>query len=122
TPGSKIIYFSANSNSEAEQIGVYLSNLSKARNKFFNYDFADLAIKGRNSKGNLLTKHPVRKIEMTQKGVSTEKGRDLYYEKEVGRLNVDGRGEFLGTFTSEDRILAVYNDGSYEITDNELIR
>jgi topoisomerase IV subunit A len=122
TPGSKIIYFSANNNSEAEQIGVYLSNLAKARNKFFHYDFAELAIKGRNSKGNLLTKHPVRKIEMTQKGVSTEKGRELYFEKEVGKLNVDGRGEFLGTFTSEDRILTIYNDGSYEVTDNELIR
>ncbi len=120
TPGSKIIYFTANYNSEAEKIGVYLSNLAKARNKFLEYDFSDLTIKGRNSKGNLLTKHPIRKIEMTEKGVSTEKGRELFYEREIGRLNVDGRGEYLGVFTSEDKVLAVYIDGTYELTDNEL--
>lgn len=120
TPGSKILYFTANYNSEAEKIGVYLSSLAKAKNKFFEYNFADLAIKGRNSRGNMLTKHPIRKIEMTQKGISTERGRDIYYEIEIGRLNTDGRGEYLGSFTSEDRILAIFNDGSYELTDNEL--
>lgn len=120
SPGSKILYFTANYNSEAEKIGVYLSALSKARQKFFEYDFSELSIKGRNSKGNTLTRHPVRKIEMTEKGVSTEKGRDVYYEKEIGRLNLDGRGDWVGNFTSDERILAVYIDGSYELTDNEL--
>jgi len=120
TPGSKILYFTANYNSEAEKIGVHLSTLAKAKKKFFEYDFAELSIKGRNSRGNTLTRHPVRKIEQTEKGVSTEKGREIYYEIEIGRLNTDGRGEFLGLFTSEDKILAIYNDGSYELTDNEL--
>jgi len=120
SPGSKILYFTANYNSEAEKIGVHLSTLAKAKKKFMEYDFAELSVKGRNSKGNTLTRHPIRKIEMTEKGVSTEKGREIYYEIEIGRLNTDGRGEFLGLFTSEDKILAIYQDGTYELTDNEL--
>ncbi|MCZ2130870.1 MAG: DNA gyrase/topoisomerase IV subunit A [Bacteroidia bacterium] len=120
TPGSKVLYFTANYNSEAEKIGIYLSSLASAKKKLLEYNFTELAIKGRNSRGNLLTKHPIRKIEMTEKGVSTERGRDIYYELEIGRLNTDGRGEYLGSFTSEDRILAIFHDGSYEITDNEL--
>ncbi|MCO6495175.1 MAG: DNA gyrase/topoisomerase IV subunit A [Bacteroidetes bacterium] len=120
TQGSKILYFTANYNSEAEKIGVYLSSLAKAKKKFFEYNFAELTIKGRNSRGNTLTRHPIRKIEMTEKGISTERGRDVYYEIEIGRLNTDGRGEYLGSFTSEDKILAIFNDGSYELTDNEL--
>lgn len=120
TPGSKVLYFTANYNSEAEKIGIYLSSLASAKKKLLEYNFTELAIKGRNSRGNLLTKHPIRKIEMTEKGVSTERGREIYYELEIGRLNTDGRGEYLGSFTSEDRILAIFHDGSYEITDNEL--
>ncbi len=118
--GSKILYFTANENSEAEKIGVYLSSLAKAKNKFLEFDFSALSIKGRTSKGNTLTKHPIRKIELTEKGVSTERGREIYFESEIGRLNIDNRGEYLGVFTSEDKILAVYKDGTYELTDNEL--
>lgn len=118
--GSKILYFTANNNSEAEKIGVHLSNMASAKVKYFDYDFSQLDIKGRSSKGNILTKHPIRKIELREKGKSTFKGRDIWYDSDIGRLNVDGRGQYLGNFTSEDKILLILNDGSYELTDNEL--
>jgi topoisomerase-4 subunit A len=120
TPGSKLLYFSANNNSEAEKIGVHLSNMASAKIKYLEYDFSKLEIKGRSSKGNTLTKHPIRKIELKEKGKSTFKGRDIWYDADIGRLNVDGRGQLLGNFTSEDKILVILNDGSYELTDNEL--
>ena len=120
TPGSKMIYFSANNNSEAEKIAIHLSNMASAKIKYFDYDFTSLEIKGRTSKGNTLTKHPIRKVELKEKGKSTFKGRDIWFDADIGRLNVDGRGQFLGNFTSEDKILLILNDGSYELTDNEL--
>ncbi len=120
TPGSKLLYFSANNNSEAEKIGIHLSNMASAKIKYFEYDFRHLEIKGRSSKGNTLTKHPIRKIELKEKGKSTFKGRDIWYDSDIGRLNVDNRGQLLGNFTSEDKILVIFNDGSYELTDNEL--
>lgn len=120
TSGSKLLYFTANNNSEAEKIGVHLSNMASAKNKYLEYDFAQLEIKGKSAKGNQLTKHPIRKIELKEKGKSTFKGRDIWYDLDIGRLNVDGRGQFLGNFTSEDKILLILNDGSYELTDNEL--
>jgi topoisomerase IV subunit A len=120
TTGSKMIYFSANNNSEAEKIAIYLSNMASAKNKYLEYDFSTLEIKGRTSKGNTLTKHPIRKIELKEKGKSTFKGREIWYDSDIGRLNVDGRGQLLGTFTSEDKILVIFNDGNYELTDNEL--
>ncbi|MFM6983288.1 MAG: DNA gyrase/topoisomerase IV subunit A [Chitinophagaceae bacterium] len=120
TPGSKLLYFTANNNSEAEKIGVHLSNMASAKIKYLEYDFSKLEIKGRSSKGNTLTKHPIRKIELKEKGKSTFKGRDIWYDADIGRLNVDGRGQLLGNFTSEDKILVILNDGSYELTDNEL--
>jgi topoisomerase IV subunit A len=120
SPGSKMLYFTANNNSEAEKIGIHLSNMASAKIKYIEYDFSQLEIKGRTSKGNTLTKHPIRKIELKEKGKSTFKGRDIWYDSDIGRLNVDGRGQFLGNFTSEDKILLIFNDGSYELTDNEL--
>jgi len=120
TNASKILYFSANNNSEAEKIAIYLSNMASAKNKYFEYDFTVLEIKGKTSKGNTLTKHPIRKIELKEKGKSTFKGREIWYDSDIGRLNVDGRGQLLGTFTSDDKILVIFNDGNYELTDNEL--
>lgn len=120
TPGSKMIYFSANNNSEAEKIAIHLSNMASAKTKYFEFDFSTLEIKGKTSKGNILTKHPIRKIELKEKGKSTFKGREIWYDADIGRLNIDGRGQFLGTFTSEDKILVIFNDGSYELTNNEL--
>ncbi|MBC7426344.1 MAG: DNA gyrase/topoisomerase IV subunit A, partial [Bacteroidia bacterium] len=120
TPNSKVLYFTANNNSEAEKIHILLSSMSSAKVKSLEYDFTDLAIKGKTSKGNVLTKHPIRKIELKEKGKSTYKGRDLWYEHEISRLNVDGRGQYLGVFASDDLILVISADGSYELTNNEL--
>jgi topoisomerase-4 subunit A len=120
TPGSKMIYFSANNNSEAEKIAIHLSNMASAKIKYLEYDFSSLEIKGRTSKGNTLTKHPIRKVELKEKGKSTFKGREIWYDADIGRINTDGRGQFLGTFTSDDKILVIFNDGSYELTNNEL--
>ncbi len=120
SPGSELLYFTANSNAEAEKIAVHLSNLAGARVKQFDYDFAQLAIKGRGSQGNLLTRYPVRKVELKEKGRSTAGGRKIWYEPEVGRLNTDGHGQFLGSFDGEDRILVIWNDGHYELTDYAL--
>ncbi|MFM9945602.1 MAG: DNA gyrase/topoisomerase IV subunit A, partial [Bacteroidia bacterium] len=118
--GSKILYFSANPNGEAEIINVQLSNMSKARIKVFDYNFADLAIKNRNSIGNTLSKFQVRKVTLKEKGRSTIGGRAIYFEPAIGRLNSDGRGEALGRFDNEDKILVIYKDGSYGMTDFEL--
>jgi topoisomerase-4 subunit A len=120
TPGSELLYFTANSNAEAEKIAVHLSNLAGARVKQFDYDFAQLSIKGRGSQGNLLTRYPVRKVELKEKGRSTAGGRKIWYEPEVGRLNTDGHGQYLGEFDGEERILVIWNEGSYELTDYAL--
>lgn len=119
-PGSKITYFTANPNGEAEIVSVMLHGLAKARTKLFDYNFADLAIKGRSSKGNTLTKYRVRKIDLKEKGRSTIGGREIFYEAAIGRLNVDQRGELLGSFQTDDLILVVYKSGEYEICGHEL--
>ena len=118
--GSKLQYFSVNPNGEAEIVNVYLHSAAKARNKLFDYDFSELSIKGRGSQGNMVTKHPVRKIDLKLKGVSTIGGRDIWYEPGIGRLNVHERGEYLGNFQTDDLILIVFETGDYEITNHEL--
>lgn len=120
TEGSKLQYFSVNPNGEAEVLNVYLHSAAKARNKLFDYDFADLAIKGRGSQGNMVTKHPVRKVDLKEKGVSTIGGRDIWYEPGIGRLNVHERGEYLGSFQTDDLILVIFETGEYELTNHEL--
>lgn len=120
TEGSKLHYFTANPNGEAEIVNVYLHSAAKARTKLFDYNFADLAIKGRGSQGNLVSKHPVRKIDLKEKGVSTIGGRDIWYEPGIGRLNLHERGEYLGSFQTDDQILVIYQGGEYEITNHEL--
>ncbi|PCJ67183.1 MAG: DNA topoisomerase IV [Bacteroidetes bacterium] len=118
--GSKLQYFTINPNGEAEVVNVYLHSAAKARNKLFDYDFADLAIKGRTSQGNMVSKHPVRKVDLKEKGVSTIGGRDIWYEKGIGRLNVHERGDYLGSFQTDDLILVIYETGEYELTSHEL--
>lgn len=120
SPESKLHYFSANPNGEAELVNVYLHAAAKARIKLFDYDFADLGIKGRTSQGNMVTKNPVRKIDLKEKGMSTIGGRDIWYEPGIGRLNVHERGEYLGSFQTDDQILVVYENGEYELTSHEL--
>jgi len=120
TKGSKILYFTANANGEAEIITVYLTAGSKARIKVFDFDFKDIEIKGRGAQGNILTKHPVRKIQLKMEGVSTLGGLNIYYDPSVGRLNTDERGELVGNFLGDDKIIAFFKDGHYELTNFEL--
>jgi topoisomerase-4 subunit A len=120
THGTKLLYFTANPNGEAEKVNVYLHAAAKARNKLLEYDFADLAIKGRTARGNMVTRHPVRKIDLKEKGISTIGGRDIWFEKNIGRLNVHERGDYLGSFQTDEQILVIYETGEYELTDHEL--
>ena len=119
-PKSKITYFTANDNGEAELITVNLTSQSKAKVKQFDFNFADLLIKNRSAMGNILTKYPVRKITMKQAGRSTLGGVDIWYDATIGRLSRDDRGEYLGNFGSADNILVVYKDGSYELTNFDI--
>ena len=117
---SKIIYFTANPNSEAEIVKVNLHNSVKARIKEFDFDFGKLAIKGKAVKGNIVSKYRIRKVAQMEVGESTLGGRDIWLDENIGRLNTDRQGRYLGSFNTEDVIIAVYDDGSYELTDFEL--
>lgn len=118
--GSKLLYFSANPNGEAETITIQLTPASTARTKVYDYSFTEIDIKGRNSQGNTLTKYPVRKVIFKSAGVSTLGGIDISYDETIGRLNTDRRGKYLGNFLGDDKILVITKDGSYEITGFEL--
>ena len=115
TKGSKLLYFTANPNGESEKIQVQLSQGSRARNKMFDYDFSELQIKGRGSQGNTITKYPVRKITLLEKGQSSLGAINVYMDQVSGRLNTDERGTFVGGFDTGDQILCVYTDGTYEL-------
>ena len=117
---SKITYFSANDNGEAEVIQLNLTANCTAKIKQFDYDFAKLAIKGRESLGNMLTKYPVRKITQKSAGVSTLGGVNIWYDPTIGRLNRDQHGDHIGNFEPSDYILAIYRSGNYELTNFEL--
>mgnify|MGYP001823008998 CR=1 FL=1 len=99
---------------------MFLTAASKARKKVFDFDFASLDIKGRGAGGNIITRYHVRKISIKSEGVSTMGGLDIWYDDTVGRLNRDQRGKYLGKFHGEDRIVVLYKDGTYELTDFEL--
>ena len=107
TQGSRVLYFSANPNGEAEVIKVCLKPKPGMKKLVFEYDFAGLAIKGRDSQGNVLSKNDIHKISLVQKGASTLGGRKIWIDEDVLRLNTDGRGRYLGEFQGEDRILVV---------------
>ncbi|WP_425638698.1 DNA gyrase/topoisomerase IV subunit A [Algoriphagus yeomjeoni] len=117
--GSKTLYLTANANGEAEIITVYLTQGAKARVKVFDFDFASIDIKGRGAGGNILTRHPIRKIQLKMEGVSTLGGLNIYYDPIVGRLNTDERGKLIGNFLGDDRILVCYKSGDYELTSFE---
>ncbi|SHN33133.1 DNA gyrase/topoisomerase IV subunit A [Mucilaginibacter sp. OK098] len=120
TKGSRSLYFSANPNGEAEIVNVQLKPHSKLKKLQFDEDFAALAIKGRGSMGNIITKYPVKKIILKSKGVSTLAGRKIWYDDILKRLNADGRGKYLGEFDGDDRILTVLSNGIYELTSFDL--
>ena len=117
---SKILYFTANPNSESEIVTVYLNPASRARKKVFEFDFGSLAIKGRGAGGNTITRYPVRRIVQKEAGGSTLGGLDIYFDENIGRLNTDKRGKLLSSFDNGDLILALYSDGTYELTDYDL--
>ncbi len=108
---SKVLYFSANPNGEAEVVSVFLRQKKNVRKVKFDFDFSDLAIKGRNVKGNILTKLPIKSIKLKEEGVSTLKPRRIWFDETVRRINVDGRGELVGEFRGEDRILIITQSG-----------
>ncbi len=109
---SKVLYFSANPNGEAEVVTVHLRAVGKIKKLKWDIDFADLAIKGRGVRGNTVTKNTVKRIELKEKGISTLKPRKIWFDDTVQRLNVDGRGELLGEFTAEDRLLIINQSGN----------
>ncbi|WP_092541534.1 DNA gyrase/topoisomerase IV subunit A [Zunongwangia mangrovi] len=119
---SKVIYFSANPNGEAEVITVFLRQVGSIKKLKFELDFADILIKGRNVKGNIVTKYSVKRIELKEEGVSTLKPRKIWFDDVVKRLNVDERGELLGEFKGEDRLLIITQDGIVKTIKPELTK
>ncbi len=117
---SKVHYFTANPNGEAEVVKVILSPNCTARSKELEYHFEELEIKGRSSQGNTVTKYPVKTVRFKEAGRSTLAGRKLWFDDQFGRLNIDEKGTYLGSFEGDDKIVVMYNDGQYEITDTEL--
>ncbi len=113
--GSKVLHFSANPNGEAEVVTVILKSQAKTKKLKFDTDFADLAIKGRGSRGNLVSKHPVSKVELKSKGVSTLAAQKIWFDDTVQRLNIDGRGDLLGEFAGDDKILVISQSGEYQL-------
>ncbi len=120
TPGTRILYLSANPNGEAEVIRVYHKPKARLKKLTFDFDFGELAIKGRGSMGNILTKNPVHKITLKEKGLSTLGGRKLWYDEAVMRLNADGRGRFLGEFASDELLLVVTKGGWFRTSGTDL--
>lgn len=120
TAGSKVVYFTSNPNAEAEVIRVALKPKPRLNKLVFEKDFSDIAIKGRQSMGNILTKNDVHKITLKQKGGSTLGGRQVWFDRDVLRLNYDNRGEYLGEFLSDDLILVVSTTGEYRTTSFDL--
>ena len=120
SPNSKVQYFSANANGEAETIQVSLSPGCKARSKQFDFSFEDIDIKGRGAGGNQLTKYPVKSIKFKEKGKSTLSAIKIWYDDTIGRLNKEEHGMLLGRFEGDDRIIVFCKDGTYELTDFEL--
>jgi len=113
--GSKVLYFTANPNGEAETVTVHLKKLAKLKTLKIDVDFAELAIKGKGSGGNIVTKKTVRKVELKSAGISTLSARKIWFDDTVQRLNVDERGELLGAFKAEDKILTIQQSGEIEL-------
>ncbi|MBP6618687.1 MAG: DNA gyrase/topoisomerase IV subunit A [Leadbetterella sp.] len=120
SPRSKILYFSANENGEAELVTINLTASSTAKKKVFDFDFTELLIKNRSAMGNLVTKYSVRKIVFKTAGKSTLGGVDIWYTSTLGRINKDEHGMYLGNFGATDKILVIYKTGEYELTNFEL--
>ena len=119
--GSKILWFTVNHNGEAETVRIGLRPRKGLKKTQLEWDFSNLAIKGRASRGNLVTKYAIARISLKSKGVTTLEGKDIWYDPDIQRLNEDGRGEHLGKFAGEDKVLAIFADGSYYTTSYDLV-
>ncbi|MGB3007425.1 MAG: DNA gyrase/topoisomerase IV subunit A, partial [Chitinophagaceae bacterium] len=117
---SKVHYMSVNPNGEAEVVKIVLTPGCSARIKEFDFYFEELAIKGRSSMGNQVTKYPIRSVKFKEAGRATLSGRKLWFDDKFGRLSAEEKGIFLGSFEPDDRILVIYSDGTYEVTDQEM--
>jgi len=117
---SRVHYFSANANGEAEVVKIVLSPNCNAKKKEFDFYFEELEIKGRSSIGNTVTKYPIKSVKFKDAGKSTLDAKKLWFDNKFGRLTTEEKGLYLGKFDAEDRLLVIYNDGNYEITDQEL--
>lgn len=118
--GSQIIWFSANSNGEAETVKIQLRPKAKLKKLVMDYDFSALAIKGRASRGNLVSKNIIHKITLRSAGVSTIAGKDIWYDADIQKLNDENRGQYLGAFSSEDKVLAIFRNGTFYTTSFDL--
>ncbi len=121
TKGSKVLYMTANPNGEAEIVKISLRPRPRLKKPIFEFDFSELAIKGRQSMGNILTKYALHKIVLKDEGVSTLGGRKIWFEEEVMRLNADGRGNYLGEFHGDDKILIITKSGKYRLSNYDLV-
>ena len=120
TEGSTVLYFTANLNGEAEVVNITLRNTGSIKKLKWDLDFADLQIKGRSVRGNTVTKYSVLRVELKEKGVSTLKPRNIWFDKTIKRLNTDERGTLLGAFTGEDKILLINKDGNSKVVTPEM--
>ena len=120
TPGSQIIWFTVNYNGEAETVKIYFRQRAKLKKLIDEYDFSTLLIKGKTSRGNLVSKNAIQKIVLKSKGISTIGGKDIWFDEDIQRLNEDGRGLHLGQFNTGDHILAIFKDGTYYTTTFDL--
>lgn len=114
--GSKILWFTVNHNGEAESVRIYLRPRPKLKKTQMEYDFSTLAIKGKASRGNLVSKNPIARIQLKSKGVSTIGGKDIWYDADIQKLNDEQRGQYLGEFGPEDKVLAIFKDGTFYTT------
>ena len=120
TKGSRVVYFSANPNGEAEILRINLKPKPRIKKLVFEEDLGELAIKGRQSMGNILSKNDIHKITLKERGVSTLGGRKIWFDPDVLRLNADNRGTFLGEFSGEDKILVIYKNGEFQLYNYDL--
>lgn len=120
TAGSTVVWFTANRNAEAESIRIYLRQRPNIKKLIMDYDFSMLGIKGRSSRGNLISKNPIKNIVQTSKGISTIGGKEIWFDEDIQRLNEDSHGLLLGQFGTLDKILAIFKDGTYYTTPPDL--
>ena len=120
-PGSQIVWFTANHNGEAETVRVQLRPKPKLKKTSFEYDFSALAIKSKTARGNLVSKNSIRTVTLKSKGVSTIAGKDIWYDTDIQKLNEDGHGLYLGQFKDDDKVLAVFRNGSFYTTSFDLV-